>query len=89
MFEGELALIRPLAYVEEHELVKLSKLLNLPIITSECPHSKTTKRQLLKGIIKELKRHNRNVKKNIFRSLQRIREDYLLSLRKGDESIVQ
>lgn len=87
MFDGELALIRPLAYVEEHELVKLSRVLNLPVITSECPHSNTSKRHLLKGIIKELKTHNKNVKKNIFRSLQHIREEYLLAPRNGDEGI--
>ena len=87
MFEGELALIRPLAYVEEKEILKLSKLLNLPVITSECPHSKTTKRQLLKGIITELKKHNKNVKKNIFRSLQHVREEYLLAVRNGDEGM--
>lgn len=87
MFEGELALIRPLAYVEEKEILELSQQLNLPVITSECPHSKTTKRQLLKGIIEELKKHNKNVKKNIFRSLQRVREDYLLTRRNGNEGI--
>jgi hypothetical protein len=32
----------------------------------------------MKGIIEEMKQHNRNVKKNIFRSLQKIRKDYLL-----------
>jgi tRNA 2-thiocytidine biosynthesis protein TtcA len=84
MFEGELAIIRPLAYVEEKDLLKLSQVMNLPVIASECPHSKTSKRHLLKGMIAELKKHNRNVKKNIFRSLQRIREEYLLSPPKGD-----
>jgi tRNA 2-thiocytidine biosynthesis protein TtcA len=87
MFEGELAIIRPLAYVEEKELLDLSKQLNLPVIISECPHSKTTKRQLLKGIITELKKHNRNVKKNIFRSLQHVREEYLLAVRNGAEGM--
>ena len=85
MFEGELAIIRPLAYVEEKELLKLSQQMNLPVIASECPHGKTSKRQLLKGMISELKKHNRNVKKNIFRSLQRIREGYLLNPQKGAE----
>jgi len=89
MFEGELALIRPLAYVEEKELLKLSKQLNLPVITSECPHSKTSKRRLLKGIITELMKHNKNVKKNIFRSLQHIREEYLLAPRNADDGTDQ
>ena len=78
MFDGELAIIRPLAYVEEVELLRLAKILELPVIASECPHGETSKRQLVKGIIKELKKHNENVKKNIFRSLTRVREEYLL-----------
>ena len=78
MFDGELAIIRPLAYVEEWELLRLATKLALPVVGSECPHSKTSKRHLVKGMIAELKKHNRNVKKNIFRSLQRVREEYLL-----------
>ena len=78
MFDGELAIIRPLAYVEEKELLRLATKLDLPVIFYECPYSQTSKRKLLKGILEELKKHNKNVKKNIFRSLQRIREEYLL-----------
>ena len=77
MFDGELAIIRPLAYVEEHELTRLSNLLNLPVAASACPHGNTSKRALVKGIVDDLRKHNRNVKKNIFRSLTRIRQDYL------------
>ena len=77
MFDGELAIIRPLAYVEEHELTRIANLLHLPVAASECPHSDVSKRALVKSIIGDLRRHNRNVKKNIFRSLTRIRQDYL------------
>jgi tRNA 2-thiocytidine biosynthesis protein TtcA len=78
MFDGELAIIRPLAYVEEKEIVRLAKVLELPVISSECPNGKTSKRSLVKGIVAELKKHNPNVKKNIFRSLQKVRKEYLL-----------
>ena len=78
MFEGELAIIRPLAYVEEWELAKLSSLLDLPVIASQCPRSDMSKRKVVKDVIGDMKKHNRNVKKNIFRSLQRVRKDYLL-----------
>jgi len=78
MFDGELDIIRPLAYVEEVELLQLAEVLQLPVISSQCPHGETSKRSLVKGIIKELELHNKNTKKNIFRSLTRIREEYLL-----------
>ena len=78
MFDGELAIIRPLAYVEEKELARLATVLELPVIPSECPNGKISKRSLVKGVIDEMTKHNKNVKKNIFRSLQKIRKDYLL-----------
>ncbi|OPY00070.1 MAG: tRNA 2-thiocytidine biosynthesis protein TtcA [Syntrophorhabdus sp. PtaB.Bin006] len=84
MFDGELAIIRPLAYVEEKELLRLATKLQLPVSGSDCPHGKTSKRFLVKGLITELKKHNRNVKKNIFRSLQRVREEYLLATPKNE-----
>ena len=79
MFEGELAIIRPLAYMEEKEIEDLTAFLELPVISSQCPHGDTSKRKFIKGIIATLESHNPNVKKNIFRSLSRIREDYLLT----------
>jgi tRNA 2-thiocytidine biosynthesis protein TtcA len=78
MFKGEIAFIRPLAYVEERELVRLADRLELPVIKSRCPYSETSKRRLVKEMIKEAGQHNRNTKKNIFRSLQRVRPEYLL-----------
>ncbi|HPU29388.1 MAG TPA: ATP-binding protein [Syntrophorhabdaceae bacterium] len=78
MFNGELYIIRPLAYVEENELIRMYEQLNLPHIADRYPNSNSTKRKLIKDMIKELKKHNRNVKKNIFRSLKRIRQEYLL-----------
>ncbi len=78
MFEGELDIIRPLAYVEEDELLQLSQHLQLPVIASQCPVGDRSKRKLVKGIIEELVGHNKNVKKNIFRSLTRVRAEYLL-----------
>jgi len=79
MFKGGFAIIRPLAYVEEKELKRVATRLELPVIKSQCPNGDSSKRRLVKGIISEIERHNRNVKKNIFRSLQRVREEYLLS----------
>jgi tRNA 2-thiocytidine biosynthesis protein TtcA len=78
MFNGELAIIRPLAYVEEKELARLASKLELPVVSSQCPRGNTSKRRLMKGVIEDLKKHNRHVKKNIFRSLQRVRQEYLL-----------
>jgi tRNA 2-thiocytidine biosynthesis protein TtcA len=77
MFKGRFTIIRPLAYVQE--LKRLAAKLDLPVIKSQCINGERSKRRLVKGMISEVERHNRNVKKNIFRSLQRVREEYLLS----------
>jgi tRNA 2-thiocytidine biosynthesis protein TtcA len=87
MFKGEFAIIRPLAYVQEKELKRVAARLELPVIKSQCPNSDTSKRRLVKGIIAEMERHNRNVKKNIFRSLQRVREDYLLDTLQPEQDL--
>jgi tRNA 2-thiocytidine biosynthesis protein TtcA len=78
MFNNEFAIIRPLAYVEEKELKRVATRLGLPVVKSQCPNGDVSKRRLVKGIISEVERHNKNVKKNIFRSLQRVRGEYLL-----------
>jgi tRNA 2-thiocytidine biosynthesis protein TtcA len=78
MFNGEFAIIRPLAYVQEKQLKRYSAGLELPVMKSECPHGNTSKRKLMKGLVSDMERHSPNVKKNVFRSLQRIRKDYLL-----------
>jgi len=78
LFEGRLAIIRPLAYVEEVELARLASMLSLPVVSSLCPNSMTSKRTLVKNMVRELKKHNKNVKKNIFRSVKRVRHEYLL-----------
>lgn len=85
LFNGRLTLIRPLAYVEEKDLTRLANQLDLPVITSRCPRAKTSKRRMVKDIIAEVRKHNRNVKKNIFRSLQRVREEYLLGAEQKNE----
>ena len=69
MFQGRFTIIRPLAYVQEKELKRLAAKLDLPVIKSQCVNGERSKRRLVKGMISEVERHNRNVKKNIFRSL--------------------
>lgn len=78
MFEGTLAIIRPLAYVEERQLEKLSSVLGLPVVKSMCPNKDISRRKKIKEIIREMELINPEVKKNIFRSLRRVKTQYLL-----------
>ncbi len=78
MFEGKLAIIRPLAYVEEKETEELGRLSGFPVPHCRCPNAHKTKRAVVAKIIDELEETSPGVKTNIFKSLQRIKKEYLL-----------
>ncbi|MFH1202496.1 MAG: ATP-binding protein [Candidatus Omnitrophota bacterium] len=78
LFDGKLTIIRPLAYVEEGEIVNFAKEMNFPLPHCRCPNSDTSKRTMMKKIIKDIEKINPDVKTNIFRSITRIKKDYLL-----------
>lgn len=78
MFGGKISLIRPLAYVEEAEIEELARLSELPVPHCACPNAKTSKRAVVKDFINGLEAVCPPVKTNIFKSVQRIKKDYLL-----------
>lgn len=78
LFKGKITIIRPLAYVEEHMIKRFAKEAKLLHETCECPNSIVSNRTRMARIIAEIKRICPDVKKNIFRSVKRIKKDYLL-----------
>ena len=78
LFKGLLTVIRPLAYVEEGLIRRFVKEQKFPTYDCTCPNSITSNRAKMGAIIRSLERINPDVKTNIFRSLQRIKKDYLL-----------
>ena len=78
LFKGKITLIRPLAYVEEHLIQRFAREQKLPHSHCVCPNSLTSNRTRMGRLIAELKKVCPDVKTNIFRSLQRIKKDYLL-----------
>lgn len=77
MFNGIIFIIRPLIYIEEKLLDKYSKLINLPVIESNCPMKDKTKRVWIKKLLQNLELENKNIKKNIFKSIWNIKNEYL------------
>lgn len=63
--------IRPMSFVEEKDIIRYSKKLNLPILISKCPYedSKDSKRLKIKNIIKNLSLENKNVRSVILNSI--------------------
>ena len=78
LFKGKITLIRPLAYVEEYMLKRFAQEEKLPHETCKCPQSIISNRAKMGEIISDIKRTCPEVKKNIFRSVKRIKKDYLL-----------
>lgn len=78
LFKGQITLIRPLAYVEEGLIKKFVREEKIPTFDCICPNSVTSNRTKMSKIISELKKICPDVKKNIFRSLKRIKKEYLL-----------
>ncbi len=79
LFDGKVTIIRPLAYVHEwevRELVEQGYVVNLQ--GHACPNDQRSKRVMFKEIIERMARENPGVKKNIVRSLQNIKKEYLL-----------
>jgi len=78
LFKGKITIIRPLAYVEEDMIMRFAKSAGFPHQKCSCPNSLTSNRTKIADIIKDIKKVCPDVKTNIFRSVKRIKEDYLL-----------
>ena len=78
LFKGKITLIRPLVYVEEDMIARFGKSAGFPQQRCACPNSVTSKRTKISNIIKDLKKVCPEVKTNIFRSVRRIKKDYLV-----------
>ena len=78
LFKGKITIIRPLAYVEENMIRKFVKTGSFPLYDCICPNAESSNRTRIGEMIKELEKVCPEVKTNIFRSLKRVKKDYLL-----------
>lgn len=84
LFEGRLSLIRPLAYVEKHEIRRLAKDLKLKPVENLCPLAGNTRRETVRRLLADLYREVPGAKSSIFTAMANIRDDYLLEVRHAD-----
>ncbi len=80
LFDGKITLIRPLAYEREENMRLLAEKLDIQSIggQSKCANDETSHRMLIKTMLHQFEKDNPQVIKNIVRSLQNIKEEYLL-----------
>ena len=78
LFDGRLALIRPLAYLEKKEIQALSERLGLEPVRTSCPLSEKTGRRDVRNILEGLYQEIPGARSHIFAALSNVRRDYLL-----------
>ena len=71
LFDGELALIRPLIYVEERHLDRLARLLAFPPVEATCPLSRTSQRAWVREWLRHAGPDYRQIKANVWRAARR------------------
>jgi len=77
-FQGRLTVIRPLAYVDEQAIDRFARDHQFPDISNPCPTASHSKRSEIKEMLALLYRRNRKIKGNLFRSMSRVKPEYLL-----------
>jgi tRNA 2-thiocytidine biosynthesis protein TtcA len=77
-FNGELTVIRPLAFLEESTINRFAEDHAFPQVENPCPTSRISKRHEIKKMLNSLYQRNNKIKGNIFRAMSRVKPDYLL-----------
>jgi len=79
LFDGKMTIIRPMALIEEKDILRLSKGFQIPVTSCSCPFAKNTKRAYLKELINSLEKEFKNIRLNLFKSTihKNIDQNYL------------
>ncbi len=79
LFSGRLTIIRPLAYLDEADIISYCRLKNLPIDSPPCPfQSENGRRRAMRELLRRLEAENPQVRDSIFHALWNVRHQYLL-----------
>lgn len=78
LFNGELGIIRPLAFLDKNRIREAGKSLQLKTCDTGCPMADKSKRQTVRSLLQTLYSTEPQIKSNIFRALGNIRQTYLL-----------
>lgn len=79
-FGGTVTMIRPMAQIPEEKLEAIHALMELPVVTIDCPYREKNIRSDLKPLIRELSRLNKRARENIFRAGWNIDREYVPGL---------
>jgi len=84
LFNGDLALIRPFAFLEKTHVIEIANAAGIIPVKNPCPMADQSKREDMRTFLATLFEQNPSFKSNVFASLSNVRSDYLLnSTKKG------
>ena len=78
LFEGRLALMRPLAFLDKQDIISLADELQFKPVRTNCPLSEKTKRMEVRQLLADIYERIPESKMRIFSALSNVRHDYLL-----------
>lgn len=89
LFKGRLALIRPLAFLDKHEIIALADQLTFDPVRTNCPLSEKTKRMEVRQLLEDIYERIPDSKMRIFSALANVRDGYLLKPSGGGRRMKQ
>lgn len=78
LFNGDLTVIRPLAFVDKQQIRTMAESIHLEAVENPCPFAGTSKREKVRQLLNDLCEGNPQMKGNIFSALSNVRTEYLL-----------
>jgi tRNA(Ile)-lysidine synthase TilS/MesJ len=81
-FGGRFTVIRPFAYVEERDIVTFATASGYPLVGERCPEAATSRRTLVRGILRELDKNCHGVRRRICAAAEHAQADVRLAINK-------
>lgn len=78
LFDGRLAVIRPLAYLEKQEVEEVARKIGLTALSNLCPMAGDTRREQAQKILQDIYNQIPGGKASLFASMKNVREGYML-----------
>lgn len=78
LFNGNLYIIRPMAYLEKNEVLKIAGAIKLEAIENLCPLADHTKREYVRELLDGMYSKDNKIKNSIFAALGNVRDGYML-----------
>ncbi len=75
-FDGKFDVIRPLFYLRERELVRLSKMAGFTVTTCECEYAESGKRKVMKELVRSLTKEAKYLHNNIWQASKKWHETF-------------